>query len=220
MLARYLNAPDCQMMMVRRHLRVVPLTRHIPLSRVAGFVTADRLETCIRVTAEALRRDFRIPRPRIAVAGLNPHAGEDGVIGTEDRDVILPVVERLRAEGIGVSGPHPADSMFQSAPEAARAADAPRRGTAKTGSWTTRSRVAPYYDAYIAMYHDQGLVPFKMLAQRRGVNVTVGLPVPRTSVDHGTAYDIAGKGIAEAESLLEAYKLAEILMTAPRKGRK
>jgi 4-hydroxythreonine-4-phosphate dehydrogenase len=112
-------------------------------------------------------------------------------------------VERLRAEGIGVSGPYPADSLFQSAPEAARA----------------RPGVPTYFDAYIAMYHDQGLVPFKMLAQRRGVNVTVGLPVPRTSVDHGTAYDIAGKGIAEAGSLHEAYKLAEALIVTPRRKR-
>jgi 4-hydroxythreonine-4-phosphate dehydrogenase len=124
---------------------------------------------------------------------LNPHAGEDGVMGTEDREVIAPVVALLRAEGIDASGPFPADAMFQSAPDAVKGKGA--------------------YDVYIAMYHDQGLVPFKMLAQRRGVNVTVGLPVPRTSVDHGTAYDIAGKGIAEAESLLEAYKLAEAFVT-------
>ncbi|HEX5132367.1 MAG TPA: 4-hydroxythreonine-4-phosphate dehydrogenase PdxA [Candidatus Krumholzibacteria bacterium] len=220
MLARYLNAPDCQMMMARRDLRVIPFTRHVPIAEVAALVTPRRLETCIRVTVEALRTDFRIPRPRIAVAGLNPHAGEDGVIGTEDRDIIRPLVERLRAEGMDVSGPHPADAMFQSAPLAARAAAAPRGATAKTGRWTTRPRSARYYDAYIAMYHDQGLVPFKMLAQRRGVNVTLGLPVPRTSVDHGTAYDIAGRGIAEPDSLLEAYRLAETLMAPPRKGRK
>jgi 4-hydroxythreonine-4-phosphate dehydrogenase len=219
MLARYLNAPDCQMMMVRRHLRVVPFTRHEPLRRVAGRLTPERLETCIRVTAAALRKDFRILRPRIAVVGLNPHAGEDGLIGTEDRDVIRPVIERLRAEGIGVSGPYPADSMFQSAPAAARAREAPRAGVARTGRWTTRPRNARYYDAYIAMYHDQGLVPFKMLAQRRGVNVTVGLPVPRTSVDHGTAYDIAGKGVAEPDSLLEAYRLAETMVTPRKKKR-
>ncbi len=219
MLARYLNAPDCQMMMVRRHLRVVPFTRHVPLARVAGAVTADALDTCIRVTDTSLREMFRIPRPRIAVAGLNPHAGEDGVIGTEERDVIMPVVERLRAEGIGVSGPYPADAMFQSAPDAARATDAPRGGSARRGTWSTRQRTRSYFDAYIAMYHDQGLVPFKMLAQRRGVNVTVGLPTPRTSVDHGTAYDIAGKGIAEPDSLLEAYKLAETFIATPRRKR-
>ena len=200
MLAHYLMAPDCQMMMVREGLRVVPFTRHLPLSRVAGELQPKRLATCIRVTADALRRDFRIARPRIAVAGLNPHAGEDGVMGTEDRDVIAPVVALLRAEGIDASGPYPADAMFQSAPDAVRG----------------KGR----YHAYVAMYHDQGLVPFKMLAQRRGVNVTVGLPVPRTSVDHGTAYDIAGKGIAEFESLLEAYKLAESFVTkGPRPRR-
>lgn len=194
MLAHYLIAPDCQMMMVRGGLRVVPFTRHVPLARVAAELKPKALATCIRVTAEALARDFRIKRPRLAVAGLNPHAGEDGVIGTEDRDLIKPVVELLRAEGIGASGPFPADAMFQSAPQAVK-------GT------------GPYH-AYIAMYHDQGLVPFKMLAQRRGVNVTVGLPIPRTSVDHGTAYDIAGKGVAEDDSLYEAYVLAESLIAA------
>ncbi len=196
MLAHYLMAPDCQMMMVRGGLRVVPFTRHVPLARVAGEMKPNALATCIRVTALALKRDFKIARPRIAVAGLNPHAGEDGVMGTEDRDVIKPVVELLRAEGIDASGPHPADAMFQSAPQAV------------AGSGRTH--------AYVVMYHDQGLVPFKMLAQRRGVNVTVGLPTPRTSVDHGTAYDIAGQGVAEAESLREAYALAESFVTKRR----
>jgi 4-hydroxythreonine-4-phosphate dehydrogenase len=218
MLARYLNAPDCQMMMARHALRVVPFTRHIPISHVAGFLTADRLATCVRVTHEALRRDFRVARPRIAVAGLNPHAGEDGVIGTEDRDVIAPAVERLRAEGIDVSGPYPADAMFQSAPEAAGASDRRRKGRGRASGAGQSARGARPFDAYITMYHDQGLVPFKMLAQRRGVNVTVGLPVPRTSVDHGTAYDIAGRGVAEPDSLLEAYRLAESFV-APRRKR-
>jgi len=206
MLAHYLNAPDCQMMMARRDLRVIPFTRHVPVSQVPKDVRPDRLETCIRVTAESLRRDFRIMKPRIEVAGLNPHAGEDGVIGKEDRDVIAPVIERLRSTGIDVSGPHPADAMFQSAPLAARAPDRTLRPAAR-GS----SRRRAYPDAYIAMYHDQGLVAYKMLAQKRGVNVTIGLPTPRTSVDHGTAYDIAGRGIAEVASLHEAYRLAEYL---------
>ena len=196
MLAHYLMAPDCQMMMVRGGLRVVPFTRHVPLARVASEMKPNRLATCIRVTAQALKRDFKVARPRIAVAGLNPHAGEDGVIGTEDRDVIAPVLELLRAEGIDACGPFPADAMFQSAPDAVKG----------------RGR----YHAYVAMYHDQGLVAFKMLAQRRGVNVTVGLPTPRTSVDHGTAYDIAGKGVAEATSLHEAYTLAETFVTKRR----
>jgi 4-hydroxythreonine-4-phosphate dehydrogenase len=202
MLAQYLNAPDCQMMMARRDLRVVPFTRHIPIARVAGEVRADRLATCVRVTRDALCRDFKITRPRIAVAGLNPHAGEDGVIGKEDRDIIAPVIAKLRAEGIDVTGPHPADAMFQSAPAAAAAPD---RTRVRRPAGSRKG----YDDAYIAMYHDQGLVPFKLLAQRRGVNVTIGLPTPRTSVDHGTAYDIAGRGIAETASLLEAYRLAE-----------
>jgi 4-hydroxythreonine-4-phosphate dehydrogenase len=201
MLARYLMAPNCQMMMVRGGLRVVPFTRHIPLARVATEMKPNALATCIRVVADALKRDFKVARPRIAVAGLNPHAGEDGVMGTEDRDVIAPVVELLRAEGIDASGPYPADAMFQSAPDAVKGAGR--------------------YHAYIAMYHDQGLVPFKMLAQRRGVNVTVGLPTPRTSVDHGTAYDIAGKGVAEIASLLEAYQMAESFVTSkPARKRK
>jgi 4-hydroxythreonine-4-phosphate dehydrogenase len=204
MLARYLNAPDCQMMMARRDLRIVPFTRHVPIARVAPLVTPERLATCVRVVHAALVRDFHVKKPRIAVAGLNPHAGEDGVIGNEDRDIIAPAIAQLRAEGIDVSGPHPADAMFQSAPDAVKA---PKTGGARAKK--------TYYDAYIAMYHDQGLVPFKMLAQRRGVNVTVGLPTPRTSVDHGTAYDIAGKGIAEPDSLREAYEMAESFI-APR----
>jgi 4-hydroxythreonine-4-phosphate dehydrogenase len=155
---------------------------------VAGELQPNRLATCIRVTAEALKHDFKIARPRIAVAGLNPHAGEDGVMGTEDREVIAPVVALLRAEGIDVSGPYPADAMFQSAPDAVKG----------------KGR----YDAYIAMYHDQGLVPFKMLAQRRGVNVTVGLPILRVSVDHGTAFDRAGTGTANPESMVEAILVA------------
>ncbi len=228
MLAHYLNAPDCQMMMARRDLRVIPFTRHVPLARVAGYLTADRLTICIRVTHDALRSTFRIARPRIAVAGLNPHAGEDGVIGTEDRDVIRPVIERLRSEGIDVSGPYPADAMFQSAPAAANAPERlPGRTRVERGARLARTtrrapKRAPYSDAYITMYHDQGLIPFKMLAQRRGVNVTIGLPTPRTSVDHGTAYDIAGRGIAEPDSLLEAYKLAEALVVsgAPKRARR
>ncbi|HET6348483.1 MAG TPA: 4-hydroxythreonine-4-phosphate dehydrogenase PdxA [Candidatus Krumholzibacteria bacterium] len=212
MLAQYLNAPDCQMMMARRDLRVVPFTRHVPLARVAPDLRPDRLETCLRVTADALKRDFKIPRPRIAVAGLNPHAGEDGVIGVEDREIIAPVVAKLRAQGMDVSGPHPADAMFQSAPLAVRAPD-------RTSGRAIPRRKLPYPDAYVTMYHDQGLVPYKMLAQKQGVNVTIGLPTPRTSVDHGTAYDIAGRGVAEDGSLLEAYRLAEFLADR-RSGKK
>lgn len=187
MLARYLNSPDCQMMMVHKNLRVVPLTRHLPLSQVPGRITPELIITCMCVVAEALRDRFGIAAPRIAVAGLNPHAGDGGVIGREELEVIAPALEVLRGRGFDLDGPLPADAMFQAAVE---------RGG---------------HDAYVAMYHDQGLVAFKMAAQRRGVNVTVGLPVIRTSVDHGTAFDIAGRGVAETQSLLAAYELAESL---------
>jgi len=186
MLAHYLNSPHCQMMMVHENLRVVPLTRHLPIREVPGRITVDHIVTCMSVVRRGLRDTFGVAAPRIAVAGLNPHAGDGGVIGDEETRVIAPALEKLRADGLDVDGPLSADAMFQSAMDPGRR-----------------------YDAYVAMYHDQGLVPFKMLAQRRGVNVTVGLPVLRTSVDHGTAFDIAGQGIAETESLEAAYKLAE-----------
>jgi 4-hydroxythreonine-4-phosphate dehydrogenase len=197
MLARYLNSPHCQMMMVHENLRVVPLTRHLAIRDVPGRITKEHIVMCMGVVERGLREDFGIRAPRIAVAGLNPHAGDGGVIGDEELDVIVPALEELRARGLEVDGPIPADAMFQAAAEA-HAAQGGARGAG--------------YDAYVSMYHDQGLVPFKMLAQRRGVNVTIGLPVPRTSVDHGTAYDIAGRGIAETQSLLAAYKLAEALI--------
>ena len=195
MLARYLNSPDCQMMMVCRNLRIVPLTRHLPLREVSKHITNQSITTCVRVVARSLAEDFGIGSPRIAVAGLNPHAGDGGVLGDEEETVISPALSGLIASGIDVAGPYPADALF---PAAYRdfLADPPARGR---------------YDAYIAMYHDQGLAPFKMLSQRRGVNVTVGLPVVRTSVDHGVAYDLAGSGTAETNSLFEAYKLAEDL---------
>jgi len=195
MLAQLLERPHCQMMMVVGNLRVVPLTRHLPLREVAPRVTAAALEACLRETHAGLRGVFGIARPRIAVAGLNPHAGEGGVLGTDERDVIVPVLEALRTAGLDVTGPLSADAMFQEAYAAHVAGDAGARA----------------YDAYVTMYHDQGLAPFKMIAQRRGVNVTIGLPVLRTSVDHGTALDIAGKGVASTESLHAAYALAEAL---------
>jgi 4-hydroxythreonine-4-phosphate dehydrogenase len=197
MLARYLKAPDVQMMMVRGNLRVVPLTRHIPLKEVSSHLTGDSIETCVRVVAGALAGDFGIESPRIAVAGLNPHAGDGGVLGPEEDEVVAPAIKRLRAEGIDVTGPVAADALF---PQAYRDFKA---GFDRKGR----------FDAYVSTYHDQGLVPFKMLAQRRGVNVTVGLPTVRTSVDHGVAYDIAGRGEAETDSLSEAYELAEELCT-------
>lgn len=212
MLARYLNSPRCQMVMVHEGLRVVPLTRHLPIRDVPDHITEDSIMTCVRETHAGLRKQLGIPEPRIAVAGLNPHAGDGGVIGTEEDEIITPALEALRNEGIDVSGPHPADAMFQAAAEALAAGDGQETsqksgqtaGEKSGAAWGTRG-----YDAYISMYHDQGLVPFKVLAQRRGVNVTIGLPVIRTSVDHGSAYDIAGRGVADTGSLLAAYQLAE-----------
>lgn len=190
-LARFFEAPDCQMMMVYNKLRVVPLTRHVPLRRVAGKLSVEKVLAAVRVVDGALRRDFRVPRPRIAVCGLNPHAGEAGVLGSEEIDVIEPALEKARALGVRLTGPVPGDVLFQEA-----------------GTGT--------FDAFIAMYHDQGLIPFKMISKRRGVNVTVGLPVVRTSVDHGVAYDIAGRGKASPRSLEAALRLAEALVRGRR----
>ena len=171
------------MMLAAAELRVVPATIHIPLADVAGALTPETLEATIRLTHAALIRDFGVPAPRLAVAGLNPHAGEGGTIGTEEQRFIGPLCQRLRDEGLDVLGPLSADTMFH---DTARAT----------------------YDAAIAMYHDQALIPIKTLAFDRGVNVTLGLPFVRTSPDHGTAFDIAGKGIANPTSLIEALKLA------------
>jgi 4-hydroxythreonine-4-phosphate dehydrogenase len=182
------------MVMVHRNFRVVPLTRHLPLKDVSKAVSPDALVTALRVVTESLQRDFGISRPRIAVSGLNPHAGDGGILGREEIEVIGPALRRARRLGLCAEGPVPADALFQKA----------RDGT---------------FDAFVAMYHDQGLIPFKMVSRRRGVNVTVGLPVVRTSVDHGVAYDIAGKGKASTESLREAYRLAEALVRRRRKRR-
>lgn len=177
------------MMLASDVLRVVPATIHIPLSEVPGALTPGLLEAVIRTTHAGLVRDFGIESPRIAVAGLNPHAGEGGMLGSEDDAVIRPVCDRLHAEGMTVTGPLPADTMFHAA--------------AREG-----------YDAAVAMYHDQALVPIKTLAFDTGVNVTLGLPFVRTSPDHGTAYDIAGKGLANPSSMIEAIRLADRMARA------
>lgn len=190
-LARYFDTPSCQMMMVHRALRVVPLTRHIPLRRVGSALTTRGILQALDVVDRGLKELFGIRRPRIAVAGLNPHAGEGGLLGHEDGAVIAPAIRRARRRGIDATGPVPGDALFQ------RALD----GT---------------FDALVAMYHDQGLIPFKMLAQRRGVNVTIGLPIVRTSVDHGVAFDMAGTGKASFDSLKNAYVLAEQLAARGR----
>lgn len=164
-------------------LRVALVTIHEPIHRVASLVTAERIGTTLQTLAEGLRQRLGVERPRIAVLGLNPHAGDGGVIGSEDLTVVAPAIEAAQAAGIDASGPYPADAFFG------------------RGSW---ARV----DAVLAMYHDQGLAPFKALAMGGGVNLTLGLPIVRTSPDHGTAFDIAGQGIADAGSFAEAVRLA------------
>ncbi len=173
----------CVMMLVADDFRVVPVTIHIPLSQVAGALTPSLLEETLRITDAALRKDFGLTEPRIAVAGLNPHAGEGGMLGIEEGEFVEPLCAQLRKEGLDVRGPLPADTMFH---EAARRT----------------------YDVAVAMYHDQALIPIKTIAFDRGVNTTLGLPFVRTSPDHGTAFDIAGKNIANPTSLIEALKLA------------
>ncbi len=171
------------MMLACPELRVVPATIHIPLAEVPRALTRGLLEETLRITAAALRRDFGIDRPRIAVAGLNPHAGEGGLMGREDMDVVAPVIAALRAEGLDLAGPLPADTMFHPA---------------------ARAR----YDAAVCMYHDQALIPIKTIDFAGGVNVTLGLPFVRTSPDHGTAFDIAGRGVADPTSLIAALRMA------------
>ncbi len=171
------------MMLASDLLRVVPATIHIPLAEVPRALTPALLENTIRITRAAMISDFALPRPRLAVAGLNPHAGEGGTMGEEEARLIAPLLERLRTEGFAIEGPLPADTMFHA---------------------SARAR----YDAAICMYHDQALIPIKTLDFDRGVNVTLGLPFVRTSPDHGTALDIAGKGIANPQSLIEALKMA------------
>jgi len=171
------------MMLWSPELAVVPVTIHLPLKDVIAKLTGDLVVETGRIVARDLRDRFGIARPRLAVAGLNPHAGEDGALGDEDLTVVRPAVERLKAEGIDARGPLPADSLFH---QAARAS----------------------YDVALAMYHDQALIPIKTLAFDHAVNVTLGLPFVRTSPDHGTAFDIAGTGRADPTSLIAALQLA------------
>jgi 4-hydroxythreonine-4-phosphate dehydrogenase len=182
-LAHLAGVENVVMMLASDLLRVVPVTIHIPLSEVPAALTANLLETTIRITAAGLVRDFGIANPRLCVAGLNPHAGEGGAMGREEIDLITPVLHRLRAEGFAISGPASADTMFH-------------------------ARARAGYDAAICMYHDQALIPIKTLDFDGGVNVTLGLPFVRTSPDHGTAFDIAGKGLAKPDSLIAALRMA------------
>jgi len=182
LLAHLTGASHVAMMFHSDELRVVLATIHIPLAEVPRALTQSLMEKTIALTARELPLFDKV-QPRIAVAGLNPHAGEHGLFGNEEAEVIAPAVEVCRARGVDVSGPFPADTVFVRA----------RRGE---------------FDVVVACYHDQGLIPVKLVAFGRAVNVTLGLPIVRTSVDHGTAFDIAGKGVADPESMIAATLLA------------
>ena len=177
---------------VPRDLRVALVTTHLPLKEVAPAVSYDLILETIQIVNQDLQQKFGIAKPIIRMAGLNPHAGESGYLGREEIDAISPSIEAAKKMGIHVSGPYPGDTMFD--PES-----------------------VAQVDAFIAMYHDQGLAPFKFVTFGNGVNVTLGLPIIRTSVDHGTALDIAGKGVADSKSMLEALRLAYKLALNKRK---
>lgn len=173
------NSPDVLMFMISDNLRIGVVTGHIPVSDIASRITTDAIRSKLRLMDESLRRDFWIQKPKIAVLGLNPHAGDQGLIGREEADIINPAIEQAKAEGVFCFGPYPADGFFAS------------------GAYLK-------FDALLAMYHDQGLIPFKHIVGYSGVNFTAGLPVVRTSPDHGTGYDIAGKNKASEQSFREA----------------
>jgi 4-hydroxythreonine-4-phosphate dehydrogenase len=171
------------MMLADPQLRVVATTRHVSVQQAVRSLTTSLIEETAHITDAALRRDFGLERPRLAISALNPHAGEGGLMGKEEHDIIEPAIERLRAEGLNVTGPHPADTLFH-------------------------ARARANYDAALCMYHDQALIPIKTIAFDSAVNVTLGLPFVRTSPDHGTALDIAGHGTADESSLVSALKMA------------
>jgi 4-hydroxythreonine-4-phosphate dehydrogenase len=181
------------MMLWSPELAVVPVTIHLPLREIFAHLSTELVIETGRIVARDLAGRFRIPRPRLAVAGLNPHAGEEGTLGEEDCAIVAPAVARLKADGIDVRGPLPADSLFH-------------------------QRARASYDAALCMYHDQALIPIKTLAFDHAVNVTLGLPFVRTSPDHGTAFDIAGTGTADATSLVAALRLAARLAMADNRA--
>ncbi len=183
LLAEHTKTEKYAMMLAGNKLRVVLVTIHMPLRTVAAFLSTEKILQTIQITWNALYKRFGLKEPRIAVAGLNPHAGEEGMFGDEEENIIAPAIHLAKKEGFNVSGPFPPDTLFYYA----------AKGD---------------YDAVVCMYHDQGLIPFKMLHFTDGVNTTLGLPIIRTSVDHGTAYDIAGTGKAEPGSLVAAINMA------------
>lgn len=178
-----LAAHDAVMMLAGPSLRAVPLTVHVALAQVPGLISSELITHKARIVAAALKRDFGIASPRLAIAGLNPHSGENGQFGDEEARIIEPAIAELRGEGLDVSGPVPGDALFT-------------------------PMMRPTYDAALCMYHDQALIPLKALEFDQGVNVTLGLPIIRTSPDHGTAFDIAGKGKADASAMVAAIKMA------------
>ena len=184
------NTKDVVMLMVGDKLKVSFVTSHIALSQVHKIITTDKIATAITITANALKRYMGITNPNIAVCGLNPHSGEAGRFGTEEKNIIIPAINRVKETGVICSGPVPADVVFFKA----------RNG---------------HFDAVVALYHDQGAIPIKLLAFETGVNITLGIPIVRTSPDHGTAYDIAGKGVANPDSMIEAIKYA-VMMAGKR----
>ena len=191
LLAHLTGSPKVAMMFWSEPLKVVLATIHVPLAEVPRLVTREALGDIIEITARELPR-FGVASPRLALAGLNPHAGEDGLLGSEEDQVLRPAVIAAREKGVRIDGPFPGDTIFVRA----------SRGE---------------FDAVIACYHDQGLIPVKLLAFGRAVNVTLGLPIVRTSVDHGTAFDIAGRGVADPSSMIEAVLLAaRLASTRPR----
>lgn len=182
LLAELTSTTEYAMMFYSSKLKVILTTIHVALRDVPGMITTDMVLKTIRLSDKSLRCDFGIQSPLIAVAGLNPHAGENGAFGREDMEIIKPAIDMAVKQGIKAFGPYPADTVFLQA-------------------------VKGKYDIVVAMYHDQGLIPLKLLAFDSAVNVTVGLPIIRTSPDHGTAFDIAGKGIANPQSMIEAIRL-------------
>jgi 4-hydroxythreonine-4-phosphate dehydrogenase len=185
-LAGAVNAKKFAMMFSGGHLKITLVTRHIPLKDVSRLITSEKIKDAVLLTNFALKKYFKINNPKIGVAGLNPHCGESGLMGIEEEKIIIPAVKALKRKIPRIQGPLPADVIFYKARK-------------------------KEFDAVVAMYHDQGLGPFKMIAFDEGVNVTLGLPFVRTSPDHGTAYDIAGKDIADPKAMKEAVKLAVLM---------
>ena len=181
--AKEFEARDHLMFLVSDTLRVATVTGHVPLKNIAQQLSIEKIESKLRIINASLKRDFNVRKPRIAVLGLNPHAGDNGIIGNEEQEIIIPAIKKMTDAGFVVYGPYSADGFFA------------------TGNYKN-------FDAVLAMYHDQGLIPFKTLAFDNGINYTAGLPIVRTSPDHGTAYDIAGKGIASENSFREAVYMA------------